>query len=114
MQDSLDEVTQCIEWYSENKNASPHKLVEILRVISTNVFFLETYRANFKHSYESMVFNEVNEGSSVARAVNKAEVELPELYMLRHIIDSSYRVCDAIRTQVSLMKSEKTNVNVQT
>lgn len=109
MQESLDEITKCIDWYKTAKNTDPHKLVEILRVISSHLYTLETYRSEYKKEYESLIFDLTNDGYTVARATNEAETRIPQLYMLRRIIEASSRVCDAIRTQVSLAKQEMTN-----
>ena len=46
---------------------------------------------------------------TVARAVNFAEVEVPELYLLRRIMDAGIRCQDSIRTHISFIKFEKRN-----
>ena len=54
---------------------------------------------------------------TVARAINFAEVEVPELYLMRRIMDRASNCCEAIRTHISFKKYEKkklvkyTNVN---
>jgi len=48
-------------------------------------------------------------GDSVSRAENTAHVQVPEMYLLRRVMDSAYTCCDAIRTQISWIKSGLTN-----
>jgi hypothetical protein len=50
-----------------------------------------------------------NKKMTVARAINFAEVDVPELYMLRRLLDSGYRCSDSIRTHISFLKLEKRN-----
>jgi hypothetical protein len=35
---------------------------------------------------------------------------VPEMYRLRRLLESGYRVCDAMRTNISFLKSEIHNV----
>lgn len=111
MNESLEAITKCIEWYKKTKEANPNELVEVLRVISSHLFTLETFRADYKKEYEALIFDITKDGISVNRAINEAETRIPELYMLRHIIDAAGRVCDSIRTQISLAKHEITRTN---
>jgi len=46
---------------------------------------------------------------TVSRAVNIAEVEVKEMYLIRRISDAAYRNCDAIRTNISFLKNERNN-----
>jgi hypothetical protein len=54
-----------------------------------------------------MVFDLVKQKHSVARAINQTNVEYPLLYQLRQCIDQGNRITDAIRTNISFLKSEK-------
>jgi hypothetical protein len=49
----------------------------------------------------------VKEKKTVARAENEAHVTYPQMYQLRRIQDAGYRVADAIRTNISYLKSER-------
>ena len=111
MKEALVSIADCVAWYKKAKGASPDKLLEVLRVITSNLYTLENERAEYKKRYEGIIYEETKEGSSVARAQNLAEVEVPELYMLRRVMEASYRVSDAIRTQISFLKSEMSHLN---
>lgn len=111
MTESLEEITKCIEWYRTNKNAPPVKLVEIMRVITTNLYVLESHRAEYQKTFETLVYQYKDDGQSVASAVNMANVEVPEIYMLRRVMQAAYEVAGALRTHISFLKSEMNNLN---
>lgn len=94
------------------RNTSPddgNTLVAINQQISSTLFYLEKERAKYHQSYQETINNLVLGGDSVSRAENTAHVKVPEIYMLRRIMDSAYNVCDAIRTQTSWIKTGLTN-----
>jgi endonuclease/exonuclease/phosphatase (EEP) superfamily protein YafD len=85
-------------------------LNEILQQVTATLYFLEEERSKFHKAYESMVHAQVKQGNSVARAKNIAEVEVPQLYHMRRLMDSGYTVVDAIRTHISWIKNEKQSI----
>ena len=94
MEEVLANITDIIEWYNKEQRDNPHDLIKAMRKLTTNLYTLETYRADYKKSFETVIFNAVKNGDSVARASNKAEIEVSELYMLRRIMEAAYRVSD--------------------
>ena len=86
------------------------RLNTLLQKLTAILEYLSQEKAKYKLEYEKTVFNLVREGSSVARAINEAEVKHPELYLLRQIVTSGYRVADAIRTNISFLKSEMSHL----
>ena len=86
-----------------------NELSELLQKITGLLFYLETVRCEIHDLYESEVFELVKSGQSVARAVNEANVKYPTMYQLRRIMESGGRIVDAIRTNISYLKSEKVN-----
>jgi len=90
------------------------ELSMLLQKITGLLYFLETVRSEVHDLYEAKVFELVKDGNSVARAVNEANVIYPQMYQLRHIMSSGYKIADAIRTNISYLKSEKQSVNSQT
>jgi hypothetical protein len=112
MEESLEAITKAVNWYSRTKSPDPNLLLESLRVITSHLFTLETHRAIYQNAFESIVFDGTKvDGESVARAKNRAEVEVPELYKLRRIMEASYRVADAIRTTLSFIKHEQSHLS---
>ena len=107
---TLETLTGYIQAYDDVSLNDGENLNYLLQKINTSLFYLETERSNFKKQYEMKVFDlTTNKKMTVARAINFAEVDVPELYMLRRIMDSAYRCSDAIRTNISFLKSEKRN-----
>jgi hypothetical protein len=107
---TLENLTSYIQAYDDVSLNDGESLNFLLQKINTTLFYLENERAIFKKQYEMKVYDlTTDKKMTVARAVNFAEVEVPELYMLRRIMDSGYRISDAIRTNISFLKSEKRN-----
>jgi hypothetical protein len=107
---TLENLTSYIQAYDDVSLNDGESLNFLLQKINTTLFYLENERALFKKQYEMKVYDlTTDKKMTVARAVNFAEVEVPELYMLRRIMDSGYRISDAIRTNISFLKSEKRN-----
>ena len=81
----------------------------LLQKITGLLYYMETVRAEVHDAYEGKVFELVKEGNSVARAVTEANVTYPQMYQLRRVMDAGYRIVDAIRTNISYIKSEMNN-----
>ena len=101
------------KYYKSNLN-NGNELNELLQKITGLLYYLETVRANTHNNYETMVFNLVKEKYTVSRAINEANVKYPTMYQLRRVMDAGYKITDAIRTNISFLKSEKSNSNNQT
>lgn len=112
MNDKLENLRTYIEAYNDTASNDGNALNEILKLITIELSYLEPIRADFKHKFESLVYELTKDKKmTVARAVNEAETKYPELYLLRRVIDNAYRICDAIRTNISFLKSERQNYN---
>ena len=106
----LENLAMYIQAYEDTSLNDGESLNELLQKINVTLFYLEKERANFKKSYENLIFDlTTDKKMTVARAVNFAEVEVPELYLLRRIMDRASNCCEAIRTHISFIKYEKRN-----
>lgn len=83
----------------------------LLQKITGLLYYLETVRSEIHNQYETTVFELVKDGQSVSRATNQANVQYPEMYQFRRIMDAGYRIIDAIRTNISYLKSQRANSN---
>lgn len=111
LEQNLDELTKWIDLYKKSDIQDGNTLSECLRHITSALFFLEIERAKYHEQWQSIVHKLViKQSSTVNRAENEAHVLVPEMYKLRRIMDSSYTVADAIRTQISWIKSGLINV----
>ena len=79
----------------------------LLQKINGTLYFIEEQKATLHDLYENKVYKLVEEGSSVARAVNIANKEYPEMYKLRKITDQAVRITESIRTHISYLKREQ-------
>ena len=111
MEQTLKEITSYVEEYKRMDLGNGTELNSLLRDITVRLHYLETLRADYRNDYENLVHLGVKNGDSVARSVNEANVKVPEIYLLRRFMDSSYRVCDAIRSNLSYLKTEMTSLN---
>jgi hypothetical protein len=107
MTNELNELTDLINKFKNTDIYDGESLVYLNQQILTTCFYLETERDKYHTKYETLVNSLVLQGASVARAVNSANVDVPELYNLRRILDVAYRVADQIRTNISWVKNEK-------
>jgi hypothetical protein len=83
------------------------KLNYLLQKITGLLYYLETERSEIHNAFQSSIYEGVKEKKTVARAENEAHVTYPQMYQLRRVMDAGYRVADAIRTNISYLKSER-------
>jgi hypothetical protein len=106
----LNKVSECVEKYQNTPADDGNTLVEINQQLTSSLFFLEKERAVYKERWDQTKYKLILAGENVSKAENKADVIVPEIYMLRRVMDAGYKVADAIRTQVSWIKSGLQNV----
>lgn len=112
--EQINKLNKYVNRYYNCNRQDGNELSLLLQKITALLFYLESVRSEIHDMYESEVYNLVKGGASVARAVNEANVKYPQMYQLRRIMDGGYRIADAIRTNISYLKSEKQQVNNQT
>lgn len=109
LEKALDHVAYYIKQYRELDPNDGDGMVECLQQITATLHYLEGERAKYHEQWQSIVHTQVLSGDSVSRAENKAHVEVPEMYLLRRIMDSAYTTCEAIRSQLSWIKQGLNN-----
>lgn len=105
----LDRISDIIREYRQSdviKEQNGAQLNDWLKDLSGYLYYLEKERSEYHKRFEKIIYDKVSEGYSVARAENIANVQVPEMYLLRHVMDAAYRVCDAMRTNISYIKHE--------
>jgi len=110
MKKGLSIIITIIEVYRETERPTGEELNAWLKNLSAWLFYLEEFRTKAHEDFEKVLYSHTKEGVSVSKAKNIAETQHPELYELRRMMDSAYRTCDAMRTNISYLKSEKKNV----
>ena len=111
----MEQIENLQKWVGKYYKANPQDgeaLSLYLQKITGILFYLETLRSEVHDKFQTKIFEQTTKhGVSVNRAENEAHVEFPEMYQLRHIMTAGYRITDAIRTNISYLKSEKQNSN---
>lgn len=108
MEEQLELITKCIEWNEDSikKTVDPEMLVKVATRLVTSLFYLEIIRADYHKKHQEMIFNLVSSGHSVARAENEANVKIPELYLLRRVMDAAYRTLDFMKSKIYNLRKE--------
>lgn len=109
MNNEINKLNDYVNDYYKINLSDGEQLNLLLQKISSLLYYLESVRAEVHDAYEAKVFELVKEGNSVARSINEANVTYPQMYQLRRLMDAGYRVVDAIRTNISYLKSEMQN-----
>jgi len=110
MNEVLNKIADIIEDYNTSE-LDGVKLNNHLKMLTSYLYYIEGIKSKYHQDYEAIIYDKVNnEKLSVARATNEANVAVPEVYRLRKLTSAGYRVCDAIRSNISFLKLEFNNV----
>jgi hypothetical protein len=105
---ALENIAENIKQYRQMKTFNGEELLTILQQIVGTLHYLEGQRAEAYKSWTERVYHySINEGDSINKAEMKASVEVQELYLLRHIMNSGYKNVEAIRSTLSWLRNEK-------
>lgn len=102
---ALDNITKYVKIYRELDPNDGNGMMECLQQISATLFYLEKERAEYHDKFQKRISELVLSGESVSRAENTAHSEIPEMYLLRRVMDAAYVVCESIRSQTSWIKT---------
>lgn len=112
--EELEKLNTYVNQYYNSNLSNGAELNKLLQKITGLLYYLETLRSEIHNEYESDVFRSVKEErKSVARAINEANVNFPQMYQLRRVMDAGYKVADAIRTNISFLKNEMNHTKQQ-
>jgi len=106
MEQQINDILNICREYSSMNTLDPNRLNELLKDLSGRLFYLETLRSDIHDKWQSKVFELTKEGHTVSRAENEAHTKYPEMYLLRRVVTSGWKVSDAIRTNISYLKNE--------
>ena len=106
MEEHLQKVISIIEEYENTQIRHLERLNELLQSLTTRLVHLEVYRAEYHDKFQNIIYDLTRDKMTVSRAENQANVEVPEMYMLRRIMSAAYRTADSLRTNISFMKNE--------
>lgn len=100
----LDNINRAVEQYHNLQLTLVKDQSEILRGLTTNLYFLEKYRIESYETWQSVYFQ--SKGTSGAAKEREADFKVPELYKIRRIMEGGYKVVDSIRSTISIYKKE--------
>ena len=109
MNQTLNNIRTIIDTYNAMTVLNGHELNYLIKDLTANLFYLEEIRSGYHDKYEGIIHKLVAEGKTVSRAKNQANVEVKEMYLIRRVMDAGYRIADAMRTNISYLKTEKHN-----
>lgn len=107
LQKALDHIINQVKKYRATGVDDGEALVGILQQLTATLFYLEKERAEYHTKFQEVINLLILEGNSVSRSENQAHIQVPEMYMLRHVMSSAYEVVGALRTQISWLKTER-------
>lgn len=111
-QNQIIKMDDYINQYNKSKQEI-HGLNVLLQKASCTICYLESVRSFVHNEFQVLKDKYIDEGMSVARAENKAHIELPLMYKLRRKIGSWYECIGAMRTNISTLRSELNNLNTK-
>lgn len=100
----LNQINKHIEDYHSLQLNLVKDQSEILRGLTTNLYFLEKFRIEAYENWQSVYFQ--SKGTSGAAKQREADLKVPELYKIRRIMEGGYKVVDSIRSTISIYKKE--------
>ena len=107
----IEKMNGIINDYHKMEKLDGTELNLYLKDLTSALYYLESVRSDVHNKWQTRVKEQVDFGDSVARSENKAHVLYPEMYQLRHVMSSGYKVTDAIRTNISYLKQELNTIN---
>jgi len=100
----LDDINTLIDKYHNLQLNLVKDQSEILRGLTTNLYFLERFRIDAHVKWQSTYFQSI--GKSGAAKEREADFKVPELYQIRRIMTGAYKVVDSLRSTISIYKNE--------
>lgn len=113
MKESLDKISSIIEDYNSGTGHPPEALLDMARTLAANLFYLEKHRSEIFKRYEGQKYMLINSGMAVNKAENKANFMIPEMYMIRRVMDGAYKNLELMRSELSWLKTEMNNTNIR-
>ena len=105
----MKELTQWLDKYSEivdtydslewNDGKEVSALMKDLGIVLSHLEFL---RSNYHKAWTAVCHSE----KTVAAGEREADLQVPELYLLRRVMTAGYRVLDVMRSNISYIKKE--------
>ena len=103
MEEILEKISDLIETYESGSWQSVENLRVMQRELSANIYYLTKHNIEAFNKWNGIIHNEA---TSHAKAVTKANYEVPELRMSRKILETARGVSIAMNSELSILKKE--------
>ena len=111
MEKLLTEITVTIQKYKDLDDKLDFQqcetLVNLMKDLSSNLFFLETHLNDARQEYYTTIHNLKKEGNANSSAETEAKHRHPDKRMLEQLTRSAGKVLESIRSHLSYLKNEK-------
>ena len=104
MKQHLENITRIITDYNNLTINSGAELSQLLKELTCELFYLEKHRSDYNEIHTAIMYQF---SGSVAASKIEADNQVPELYMLRRVMNAAYRCVDALRSNISYIKKEQ-------
>lgn len=106
LEDTLKETTQIIQTWKETPFDDLNQSAELMKDMAIVLYELTRHKVKFKKDWNAKCFS-LRDDMSVAAAEREANISVPELDTIRQVIRAGNNILDSIRSQVSLLKTER-------
>lgn len=103
METILQKITDLVDTYESGVWQSSENLRIMLRELSTNYYHLTKFNIEAHQEYNKVLFEH---SGSVASGKILAEEQVPQLRMLRKIMEATDNVIWSMRSELSIIKNE--------
>lgn len=100
----LEKMDSAIERYETCKLSLPHDQSEIVRDLSTCLYWLTPHRVDINQQWMSAYFD--SKEKSAAGKEREADKKVPLMYKIRHFMASGQKVLDTMRSTISVSKAQ--------
>lgn len=104
MEEILKKIDKMVDCYESGEWQSQEKLSRLLRGLTTANYRLSKFNIEYHNQHNRILFLHIG---SVASGKIKADEEVPELRLLRKIMDATDNVIWSIRSEISIIKKEQ-------
>jgi hypothetical protein len=103
MEDHLTKISDLVDTYESGAWVGVDTLRQMLRELTSAYYHLTKYNIEAYQKHNGMIYKA---SGSVARAKVEADEEVPELRMLRKIMEATEHVMWSMKSELSIIKNE--------
>ncbi len=104
MEEILNKITAIIETYESGVWVSADNLRVMLRELTANNYYLTKYNIEYFQKFNAIQYKHKG---SVASGKILAEEQVPELRIIRKIMEATENVMWSMKSELSIIKNEK-------